>query len=476
MDTKKTVWAIVGIVLGVAIMFTPAPEGLTTESMRVLGVLVWAIVFWIGAVLPEAVTAVVMSVLFVILGGVGADVAFAAFSGTTIWLVIPACMIGISVKECGLMERVALMLLKLFPKNFAGRVVGLMVSTFAVGPFVPSTMAKTGILAPIARAISDTAGYQGEGRKAHGMFFAYWTSLKSCSTMFITASVVSVALVGMLPEDVAAQYGLMSWALWSLPVMIPFLILSALFIIFWYGRSVKGDGSTIDEKDEKGSADFVATRLAELGSWTKNEKIAGIIVILTVVLWLTKSFHGINEWAVACIAMALFFVFGIVNMSNFNKQVPWGIIVFVGCAISIGDVLPEVGVTDWITSIAGPMTAGFFSNPFLMTVGVAVFAYIVRFLIVSESGFLAVSTAILFPLAISAGINPWIVAIILNAFTNTFQFPYQSSLLLGTVGTMGEGFIKYNETSFFNIPFCVIFLIGFLIACPVWMATGVMYI
>ena len=40
MDIKKLVFAIVGIVAGVAICFIPAPEGLTPESMRVIGVLV----------------------------------------------------------------------------------------------------------------------------------------------------------------------------------------------------------------------------------------------------------------------------------------------------------------------------------------------------------------------------------------------------------------------------------------------------
>ena len=123
MDIKKLAFAIAGIVIGVAICFIPAPEGLTPESMRVIGVLVWAIIFWVGGVLPEAVTAMLMSVLFIVVSGGLVSVAksFSAFAGSTIWLVIAAIALGVSVKACGLLERISLLLLKLFPKNFFGQ-------------------------------------------------------------------------------------------------------------------------------------------------------------------------------------------------------------------------------------------------------------------------------------------------------------------------------------------------------------------
>lgn len=477
-DAKKLVLGIVGVVVGLVIAFIPAPEGLTQDAMHVVGILVWAIFFWIGKVLPEAVTAMVMSTLFVILGGkeVTMTQAFNAFSGSTIWLVIGAIGIGICMKQCGLLERISLMLLKLFPKTFFGRSLGLFISTFIVGPFIPSTMAKTGILSPIVRGISENAGYEDESKPATGLFMAYWASLKSCSTMFITASVVSVALVGMLPADVAAEFGIARWALCAIPVVLPALILMFIYIVLCYG---KGQGKKSNEQaaaDGGATKDYITTRLAEMGSWSKQEIIMAIIVVVVVIVWLTKGMTGIPEWAATLVALALGFLFKIVDIKTFRTQTSWETIIFVGCAISIANVFSAAGINTWLTAALGPVTSGFFGNPFLLVIGVAVFTYLVRFVIVSESGFLAIATAVLFPLALSAGVNPWIVAVALNAFTNTFQIPYQSSLLIGTVGVMGEGFIKYSETSKFNIVFCVALLIGCLIAVPIWMGMGIFYI
>ena len=486
MNVKKVIFAIVGIVAGLIIAFlVPAPAPIvgagkdgadllfTPEAMRIMGVLVWAIIYWIGGVLPEAITGIIMATLFVILGGVPVGTAFNAMSGATIWLVIPVCMRGYGVKQSGLLERVSLLILKVFPKNLLGRSLGLYISTFIVGPFIPSTMAKTVVLAPMVRGISETAGYEDNSKQAHALFLSYWSGLKSCSTMFITASVVSVALVGMLPEETAAAYGgIAQWAIASLPAMIPFLIICFLFIVMLYVRSGKGGDASANAGV---SADYVANRLKEMGSWKKEEKITGILIVVMVIFWLTKSMHGIPEWAIACIVSGLLFAFGVIDIKALNNGVPWSTIVFVAVAISIANVFSAAGISPYLQNALGPVTTGFFANPFLLVVAVVVFTFVVRFVIVSESGFLAIATAVLFPLCIANGVNPWIVAIILNAITNTFQIPYQSSLLIGTVGAMGEGFINYGETGKFNVFFNLAFLIAFLIATPIWLGMGIFY-
>ena len=471
-SVKKVVLAIVGIVVGIAIALIPPPEGLTVESMRVLGIVVWAIVFWIGGVLPEAITAIVMSVLFVVLSGVPIATSFSAFSGSTIWLVIAAIGLGVSIKACGLLERVSILLLKAFPKNFVGRSLGLFISTFIVSPFVPSTMAKTGILAPLVRGISESAGYEGNSKQAHGMFFSYWSALKFTPCMIFTASVVTAALVGMLPEAQQAEYTLVNWAVSSLPFMLPFLVITLIATIFLY-RGKKTDKAA---KGTETNDSYLEERLAALGAWTSKEKIMIAIVVACIVCWVTKPLHGVPEWAVTCFALAFCFVFKIINISQFRTQTSWEIIIFVGCAISIGSVLPAVGVIDWMTATFGPMTQSFFGNPFVLMIGLAVFSLAARFLLVSESGFLAVSTALLIPLGLTAGVNPWVIAIILSFYTMTWLIPYQSSLLLGTVAVMGDGFVKYSECTKYCIVCMVIGLVCSFIAVPIWSAMGIMYV
>jgi di/tricarboxylate transporter len=55
-----------------------------------LGIVVWAIIWWIFSVLPEYITALLMSVFFALFGLVSFREAFATFADTTMWLLMSA--------------------------------------------------------------------------------------------------------------------------------------------------------------------------------------------------------------------------------------------------------------------------------------------------------------------------------------------------------------------------------------------------
>ena len=145
---KQLIYLIVGLILGIAIALIPAPSGLEVQAMRVIGILVCAIVWWAGQVFHEAVTAILMCVAFVIFGKVPIEVSFSAFSGSTYWLLVAAFGLGAAIKACGLLERIAIILLKLFPKSYRGQVIGLLAVTTITSPFVPSKAAKCTVSPP----------------------------------------------------------------------------------------------------------------------------------------------------------------------------------------------------------------------------------------------------------------------------------------------------------------------------------------
>ena len=139
---KKIIYLIVGLILGIAIMCIPSPEGLEPTAMKVIGILVCAIIWWAGNCFPEVVTAFLMSIAYIVVAKVPIGTSFAAFSGTTFWLLVAAFGLGAASKSCGLLERISLLLLRIFPKSYRGQVFGLLAVTSIVGPFVPSKAAK----------------------------------------------------------------------------------------------------------------------------------------------------------------------------------------------------------------------------------------------------------------------------------------------------------------------------------------------
>lgn len=99
----------------------PAPDGLNQNAMFVIATLVWAIINWIAKPIPDFAAVLVMGCAWVILGVVPFAKAFGSFAGTTVWLLIAALGIGMAVTKSGLLARLALLIMKLFPSTFEGR-------------------------------------------------------------------------------------------------------------------------------------------------------------------------------------------------------------------------------------------------------------------------------------------------------------------------------------------------------------------
>ena len=93
-DVKRLALALLGIALGAAFVFLCPDVGLTRQGVICLGILLGAVVWWVGNVLPAYATAIVMVVLFFILGGIDSKVALSAFSSDTWWLRVAAFGLG----------------------------------------------------------------------------------------------------------------------------------------------------------------------------------------------------------------------------------------------------------------------------------------------------------------------------------------------------------------------------------------------
>lgn len=467
MTNKKMAFLFIGIALGILLAYIASPPaGLTASSMRVLGVLLMAIVWWAGEVFPEAITAMIMSTLFIVIGGVGIEKSFAAFSGTTYWLLVAAFGLGAAINCCGLLKRVSLLMLKFFPSTYKGQVMGLLLVTTITAPFVPSKAAKCTILSPLTRSIGEAMGYANQGKETTGLFLAYFTAICFSATLFISASVTSYALYGLYSPELQAEYSMVKWFLFALP-WVGLLLLANYFYISRFYRPAGG---------QKLDMSFLAEKIAELGPWSRGEKKMGIIMLVTVFLWVITPLHGIPEYCVAILALCASIIVGILPVAKWRAMVAWESLIFIACAVSLANVLPTVGITKWLVAAIGSYTAPFFANPYLMMVGLAAVTLIARFLILSEIGYLSVFLVFLIPLAQDAGINPWVVGFIMYTFVCTWMFPYQSSVYLTAVYSAGDGWVTFKDTTKYCYIYCVMALITGFITIPIWQMMGIWYL
>ena len=231
------------LVAAVLIATCPIP-GLSYQATAVLGILIMAIVWWITGVLPEFVTAVVMAVLFVVVAGISVGATFSTFASSTWWLLLSAFTLGVGMKTSGLMRRIALAIVRKFPRTFRCQIIAQLVTGTVLGPLIPSLAVKGAMLAPLAMSIGDELGYERQGKRATGLFAAMLVGIRTVAPTIGSASVTGYALMATLPADVQEQFNMASWFVAALPWLVVVLALNYFLIMGMYGRGEKaGSGS-----------------------------------------------------------------------------------------------------------------------------------------------------------------------------------------------------------------------------------------
>ena len=231
--------------LAAAVLIATCPiPGLSYQATAVLGILIMAIVWWITGVLPEFVTAVVMAVLFVVVAGISVGATFSTFASSTWWLLLSAFTLGVGMKTSGLMRRIALAIVRKFPRTFRCQVIAQLVTGTVLGPLIPSLAVKGAMLAPLAMSIGDELGYERQGKRATGLFAAMLVGIRTVAPTIVSASVTGYALMATLPADVQEQFNMASWFVAALPWLVVVLVLNYFLIMGMYGRGEKaGCGS-----------------------------------------------------------------------------------------------------------------------------------------------------------------------------------------------------------------------------------------
>ena len=462
---KKSLPLIGGIALGLVVMFLPM-NGLTHQAQAALAILTWAIVWWIFKVLPDFVTAMLMGVLFVSLSDAPMATVCSAFSGSTWWLLMTAFGLSLGISKCGVLKRMSLHLLQLFPKSFFGQITGLTAVGFVSAPFIPSLSAKSAMLAPLSLGISDSIGYERKGKQATGLFIAMLTGLRTPALLFISASPIGYALISHYPDQISQQFTMGKWFLSALPwfIISTAATLSVIYLLY------KPSNGTQSQSGNSADA------MASLPLMSKNEKFMTMIICSALFLWVTESIHGISAHLVAISALCLTIATGTLSVKEFCSEMNWDSIIFIGFALGIASVFSELQINTWIVKIFLPVFSFFSANPVVFLICIAVLTVLLRFVIVSEMAFINIIMAFLIPLAETMGINPWVVGLTVYSVISPWFFLYQNPVYMAAYHSVKGEMINHGDI----VPFCLIYLIiciaAIVISVPYWIYTGVFYL
>ena len=507
--------AAAGALVAALLIATCPIPGLSYQATAVLGILIMAIVWWITGVLPEFVTAVVMAVLFVVVAGISVGATFSTFASSTWWLLLSAFTLGVGMKTSGLMRRIALAIVRKFPRTFRCQVIAQLVTGTVLGPLIPSLAVKGAMLAPLAMSIGDELGYERQGKRATGLFAAMLVGIRTVAPTIVSASVTGYALMATLPADVQEQFNMASWFVAALPWLVVVLALNYFLIMGMYGRGEKAGSSSetvgapgnaqsfkqsslrcgtrfvgaaecADSKqDEAGNSAGEPSRGGTdlndnqsspdgLGPFSAVEKRMLAIILVTVVLWATEPFHHISAMAVGLAALVFMFVLKVIDVPAFKSGVNWTSLLFIGIALGLGSVFAEAGLNDWVMQTCGPAFQALAGNPYLLVLGIGVITVVLRFLIVSEVAYLNLIMAFLVPMAASVGVNPWVLGFSAYALVIAWFAKYQSPIYLAAFYAVDGKMAKHSELAKYCGVYLATCLAGLVVCVPYWQWMGLL--
>ena len=513
--------AAAGALVAALLIATCPIPGLSYQATAVLGILIMAIVWWITGVLPEFVTAVVMAVLFVVVAGISVGATFSTFASSTWWLLLSAFTLGVGMKTSGLMRRIALAIVRKFPRTFRCQVIAQLVTGTVLGPLIPSLAVKGAMLAPLAMSIGDELGYERQGKRATGLFAAMLVGIRTVAPTIVSASVTGYALMATLPADVQEQFNMASWFVAALPWLVVVLALNYFLIMGMYGR---GEASACDAVEDSpsgtvgapgnaqsleqsslccgtrfvGAAECADSRRDEaessaaessrggtnesdskpipdgLGPLSAVEKRMLAIILVTVVLWATEPFHRISAMAVGLAALVFMFVLKVIDVPAFKSGVNWTSLLFIGIALGLGSVFAEAGLNDWVMQTCGPAFQALAGNSYLLVLGIGVITVVLRFLIVSEVAYLNLLMAFLVPMAASVGVNPWVLGFSAYALVIAWFAKYQSPIYLAAFYAVDGKMAKHSELAKYCGVYLATCLAGLVVCVPYWQWMGLL--
>lgn len=459
---KKIILALLSVIAGVALAKLHPPAGLTVEAMYALGVMLGAILFWVFNILPEHITGLLMCILWVIVGAVPFANSFAAYSTDTPWLLIPAFAIGIAAQKTGLLKRVALNVMKIFPATFRGQSLALLTAGTIISPALPSVTAKAVFASQLAKSIGDEMGYEDNSTGLAGLYAAMYQGFVTIFPLFLTGGIFSVLMRSSLPKDIQAQFTWVYWFYAALPWGIVVFILSYFAIQLLYKP----------QQNQQLTKEYFLAQLRDLGPMKRDERITAIITACCLVLWMTEKIHHLTATQVAVLGLVALFVFNILTTVEFRTKIPWEMIVFIGAVMALGSVITFLKIDAWLGKALAPVISPLVGNMFTFVPLLAIFIYLIRFVLVAQSSTVMIFTVMLTPFSLKAGINPWVVGLVILTSVNVWTLKYQNTTHIAAMAATGKQYLKQSQASKMSIAYMIINIIALLVSVVSWKMIG----
>ena len=333
--------AIAGLLLPQVITF----GDLSPAGHRMLGIFIMAIVLWISEAVPMHATATLIILLEVLLLSDKAVVAlpagfkgieykglFATLADPVIILFLGGFFLADGASKFALDRNLSAVILRPFGSRPRTVLLGIMLITAVFSMFMSNT-ATTATMMTVAIPLMAQFAEKDRMRAAIALSIPVAANIGGIGTPIGTPP-NAIALGALSSAKVANLPSFMQWTIGATPFMLLFLLLAWLILVWMFPTRQKTVAMSLQSSFDRSR-----------GAWV----FYGTFIV-TVVLWMTESLHGLNSNVVGFVPVVVLLctrVFTVKDLQNLDWHVLW--LVAGGIALGVG--IGATGMDKWFIGL-----------------------------------------------------------------------------------------------------------------------------
>jgi len=374
-----------------------------------LALLFLAIYYWLLTPVSYMFTAFLIISFSVMLGIIEPTEAFTGFASTTIFFLLGAFILSLTIEKFGLHKRIALKVLRKFgntPKRF---IMGIVL----IGSFLSMTMPAHGVAAIFIPVLLSIYSIYEEGELNPNFIKASLLGLSFSTSVGSMGTLLGGARNPLAIEIYYAETGkAISFVEWFIAA-IPMVLLMTFFVYIVLTKIFNVGGVDMRKLQME-----ISTEVEEMGAFSMGEAKALGFLISAFIAWaVLGQIFGMG--VIAVFISVVIALSGTISWDDIAQRLPWGTIFLYGGAISLGFILGE---SQTLQFIATSLLRVVGENPFLL---LAMFAALTALLSNVMSN--AATTGVVLPIALSAMLVmdfPDILPVYLVALPSAFAFMF----------------------------------------------------
>ena len=378
-----------------------------------------AILLWATSALPEYLTALLFFAAVAVFRAAPADVLFSGFQSEAFWLVLGGFVLGAAIRKVGLADRIARLLANSLTGSWFTMVAGVVVLTYALAFVMPSNMGRITLLMPIVLALADRAGLREGSPGRIALALAVGLGTYELSGSILPANVPNLIMTGAAEHAYGIQFNYLPYLFLHAPVIG---VLKGILIVICLWRMFPAEPQRIEGDVERTKLSAAELRLS-------------VILLVTLALWITDSWHGIRPAWVGLVSACLCLMprIGFLTSDEFTAGVNVRTCIYLAGILGLAAVVAWSGLGNEIGNWLIPLLPLDRAHPAAAFASMIGLASVLNFA-VTANGLPAVFTPLARSLAEHAGL-PLSTVLMFQVFAySTPLLPYQAAPLVVAAG------------------------------------------